>query len=109
MEVLVVLFSLCRNEYALMEDNLREFQDLRRVDDGLKSSLVEMGPGVVGSGGGDEQEMEQDGSEGQTAGTHVCDPLLEATTRYVYHCHSTTVTAVTKIHYTWFLHVSFSC
>lgn len=76
-----LIFSLCRNEYALMEDNLMEFQDLRRVDDGLKSTSVEMAAGVIDSGGGDGQEVKQEEGEGETVATHVCDPISEAITK----------------------------
>jgi len=61
-----------------MEDNLMEFQDLRRVDDGLKSTSVEMAAGVIDSGGGDGQEEE---GEGDTVATHACDPISEAITK----------------------------
>ena len=65
----------------MREDNLMEFQDLRRVDDGLKSTSVEMAAGVIDSGDGNGQEVKQEEGEGETVATHACDPISEAIIR----------------------------
>ena len=54
-----------------MEDNLREFQDLRRTDV-LESTSVKIEAPTVDPG--DKDEMEQEGSEREAAVTPVCDP-----------------------------------
>lgn len=66
--------TLCRNEFSLVEDNLREFQDLRRTDI-LESTSVKMEATTVDPG--NREEMEQEGSEGEAAATPVCDPPLK--------------------------------
>ena len=66
-----LLFFCCRNEFSLVEDNLREFQDLRRTDV-LESTSVKMEAPAVDPG--DKDEMEQEGSEREAAVTPACDP-----------------------------------
>ena len=66
--------TLCRNEFSLVEDNLIEFQDLRRTDV-LESTSVKMEATTVDPGDGDQ--MEQEGSEGEAAATAVCAPPLK--------------------------------
>ena len=67
--------TLCRNEFSLVEDNLREFQDLRRTDV-LESTSVKMEATTVDPK--DKDEMEREGSEGgEAAATPVCAPPLK--------------------------------
>lgn len=66
--------TLCRNEFSLVEDNLREFQDLRRTDV-LESTSVKMEATTVDPG--DRDEMEREGSEGEAATTPVCAPPVK--------------------------------
>lgn len=66
--------TLCRNEFSLVEDNLREFQDLRRTDV-LESTSVKMEATTVDPG--DRDEMQREGSEGEAATTPVCAPPVK--------------------------------
>ena len=66
--------TLCRNEFSLVEDNLRESQDLRRTDV-LESTSVKMEATTVDPG--NRKEMEREGSEGEAAATPVYAPPVK--------------------------------